>query len=201
MKKLVAIILLLFIASSSFAQKAKVKKGKWKTLKDIPEYLVEFDYSNVEIANYESEEAFLKDKMQVREDKKEGNGERFKKSWFADRQNKYEPQFIDFFNNYHEDFQVKVSNQNENANYIMKIQTTFIYPGYNVGVWREDSKLRVTVTIYPIENPNNILFSANIKGVNGGGAKGFDFNSGDRIAYAYALLANYIAKKIRIVSK
>jgi hypothetical protein len=201
MKKLIAIILFLFIVSTSFAQKAKVKIGKWKSLKDIPEYIIEFDYSTIEIANYESEEAFLKDKMQLREERKEGDGERFKKSWFADRQDKYEPQFVNFFNNYHEDFNVKVFKQNDNAKYVIKIKTTFIYPGYNVGVWREDSKLRVRVTIYPIENPNNILFSANIKGIRGGGAKGFDFNSGDRIAYSYALLANYIAKKIRIVSK
>ncbi|WP_055443951.1 hypothetical protein [Lacinutrix himadriensis] len=201
MKKLAAILFLLFFISNSFAQKAKIDKGKWKDLKDIQEYKVEFDYHHLEIADYESEEAFLKDKMQLREERKEGDGERFKKSWFADRQDKYEPQFIDFFNSYHEDFNVKVSNKREDANYVMHIQTTFIYPGYNVGVWREDSKLRVTVTIYSIKNPNNILFSANIKGIKGGGAKGFDYNSGDRIAYSYALLANYIAKKIRIVSK
>lgn len=94
MKKLV--LSLLFVSSVMTAQKMKVLSGNFQNLKGITEYNLTFDYSNLKIDKFDTEEAFLKDKMEKREEK--GTDEDFKKSWFADRENRYEPKFIESFN-------------------------------------------------------------------------------------------------------
>ncbi|HAB28515.1 MAG TPA: hypothetical protein DCE27_13045, partial [Xanthomarina gelatinilytica] len=97
MKKLL-FLALLFSTSLLFSQKSKVQEGDWKNLKGITEYNLVFDYANLEIPKYDSEEDFLKDKMAKRDEKEPGTGEKFKESWFADRENRYEPKFIESFN-------------------------------------------------------------------------------------------------------
>lgn len=176
-----------------FAQKAKVLEGSWKNLKGISNYDLVFEYENLEIPKYDSEEEFLKDKMQKREEKEAGAGERFKKNWFADRENRYEPKFVESFNKRFDDGEVKVGKEN-GAEYIMKIHTTFMYPGYNVGVMRQNSKVDAVISFYKKDAPDKLLFSVKYTKAEGKMAFGMDYNSGDRIAEAYAKLAKTLAK-------
>jgi len=88
MKKQLSIILLL-ISFLNYSQKVKLAEGNIKDLKGITTYNVVFDYSNLKIPHFESEEDFLKDKMDKRERLKPNTeaGERFRKSWFAVEKN------------------------------------------------------------------------------------------------------------------
>ncbi|UPS92758.1 hypothetical protein [Bizionia sp. M204] len=190
------LLLIAFLVSSSlvFSQKAKVTKGDWSDLKGITEYNVVFDYSNLEIPKFDSEEEFLKDKMAKREEKEPGSGEKFKESWLSDREEFYEPRFIETFNDRYKDNSVKVDKDLESAEYTMKIHTTMIYPGYNVGVVRHNSKIEVTLSVYKNDSPENIIFSADYTKIQGQGNGGFDFNSGQRIADAYIIFARELTK-------
>ncbi|WP_417195409.1 hypothetical protein [Bizionia sp.] len=190
------LLLIAFLVSSSlvFSQKAKVTKGDWSDLKGITEYNVVFDYSNLEIPKFDSEEEFLKDKMAKREEKEPGSGEKFKESWLSDREEFYEPRFIETFNDRYKDNSVKVDKDLESAEYTMKIHTTMIYPGYNVGVVRHNSKIEVTLSVYKNDSPENIIFSADYTKIQGQGNGGFDFNSGQRIADAYIIFARALTK-------
>ncbi|MBT9189152.1 hypothetical protein [Zobellia russellii] len=190
MRKFV-VIALLVVSANSFAQKMKVSKGDIKNLKDISAYTLEFDYSNLEIPKYDSEDDFLADKMAKREEKEAGKGEEFKKSWFADRQDRYEPKFIESFNKRFDDGEVSVSM--EDADYTMKIHTNKIYAGYNVGVVRKNAEIDATVTVYETANPSNVLLEGKYSDVQGYGAMGNDYNSGYRISECYAKLAKNMA--------
>ena len=192
MKNLLLITVLL-LSTSLLAQKVKVTQGDWGNLKGISEYNVVFDYSNLQIPKYDSEEEFLKDKMAKRDEKEPGTGEEFKKSWFSDREEFYEPRFIETFNDRYKDGAVKVK-KDSNAEYTMKVHTTMIYPGYNVGVVRHNSKLEVTLSIYKTSEPDNVIFSADYTKIEGQGNGGYDFNSGQRIADAYIIFARALTK-------
>lgn len=192
MKNLLLITVLL-LSTSLLAQKVKVTQGDWGNLKGISEYNVVFDYSNLQIPKYDSEEEFLKDKMAKRDEKEPGTGEEFKKSWFSDREEFYEPRFIETFNDRYKDNAVKVK-KDSNAEYTMKVHTTMIYPGYNVGVVRHNSKLEVTLSIYKTSEPDNVIFSADYTKIEGQGNGGYDFNSGQRIADAYIIFARALTK-------
>lgn len=196
MKKHITLLLLL-ITSIVFAQKSKVIDGKWKNLEDIKNYNLVFDYSDLEIPKYESEEAFLKDKMQKREDKNPGDGERFKKNWFEDRGRHYEPKFIESFNKRWKNQEIQVGKDMSNADYTIKIHTTFMYPGYHVGVWRQNSKIDAILSVFKNDAPNKILFSVKYKGAQGNGAFGHDYNAAFRISEAYAKLAKTFAANLK----
>jgi hypothetical protein len=194
------LFILLFVTALGMAQKAKVTEGDWKNLKDISAYNLEFDYGNLQIPKYDSEEEFLEDKMSKREDKETGAGEEFKKSWFADREDRYEPKFIESFNKRFDDGEVKVG-KDIGADYTMKIHTTMLYPGYNVGVMRQNAKLEATLYIYKNESPEEVIFSVEYTKIEGYGAMGNDYNSGYRISEGYAKLAKELAKEIQKKAK
>ncbi|KAB1066578.1 hypothetical protein F6U93_14265 [Tamlana haliotis] len=198
MRKNLTIALICLFTSFTYAQKIKVKTGSFKDLKDINAYALTFDYSNLEIPKYDSEEEFLEDKMSKREEKEAGAGEVFKKSWFDDREDRYEPKFIESFNKRFDDDEVKVAKDVE-APYTMLVKTNMMYAGYNVGVMRQNAKIEATVSVYETNDPSKILFSADITKVEGQGAMGYDYNSGYRISEAYAKLAKEVAKKINKV--
>ncbi len=195
MKKPITLIVVLFCTTLMFSQKVKVTKGDFKNLKGIAAYNLEFDYSNLSIPKYKSEEEFLEDKMSKRDEKNPESGEKFKESWFADRENRYEPKFIESFNKRFDDGEIKVG-KDMGAEYTMKIHTTMMYAGYNVGVVRKNSKIEATISVYKTNDPNNIIFSANYTKVEGKGVMGYDFDSGYRIAEAYAKLGKEIAANI-----
>lgn len=187
---------LLFVSTTIMAQKAKVTKGDWSSLKGITAYNVEFDYSNLEIPKFDSEEEFLKDKIAKREEKEPGTGEKFKKSWFSDREEFYEPRFIETFNDRYKDGKVKVGKDLSGAEYTMKLHTTMIYPGYNIGIVRHNSKIETTVSVYKNDSPDTVIFSVDYTKIEGQGNGGYDFNSGQRIADAYIIFARAFTKHI-----
>ena len=201
MKKRLILLALMLTTVAIYSQKMKVSDGNFKNLKGITTYKLEFDYSDVKIPKYDSEEDFLDDKMAKREEKEAGTGEKFKASWFSDRAERYEPKYIESFNKRFEDGEVSVGSDIEDAKYVMKIHTTKLYAGYNVGIVRRNAEIDAVITIYEAANPSNILLSGKYKDVQGNGAMGYDFNSGYRISECYAKLAKNVAKSIKKASK
>lgn len=197
MKKILFATLFTFISLSGFSQKFKVSDGKLKNLKGITEYNLVFDYSDLQVPKFDSEEDFLKEKMQKREEKEAGAGERFKKSWFRDREERYEPKFMTSFNKRFKNDEIKAKKDLSSAKYTMKVHTTKLYPGYNVGVWRHNAEIDAIVTVYETSNPSNIIVSGKLKDVQGAGAFGNDYDSGYRISECYAKLAKVLAKYVK----
>ncbi len=192
MKKTV-VVLALFITTMTFGQKMKVSEGSIKNLKGIAQFDLEFDYSDVQIPKYDSEEAFLADKVALREKKAKGSGDRWKKKWFENREEKFAPMFIESFNKRFKKNKVHVELDNTDAKYVMKIHTIWMYAGYNVGVVRHNAEINAEVTVYEKGNPSNILLKGTYKKVPGNGAMGNDYDEGFRISHCYAKLAKNIA--------
>lgn len=197
MKK-IAIIALLLVSGITLAQKKKVLSGDFKSLKGISEYNLVFDYSNLKVDKFDTEEEFLADKMKKREEK--GTDEDFRKSWFSDREERYEPKFIESFNKRF-DGEVKADRKLTSAKYTATVKTTWIYPGYNVGVMRQPAKVDAIITIVENANPSNILLTVKYEKALGNGAMGFDYNSGYRISEAYAKLAKEFAGEVKKANK
>jgi len=200
MKTTTTLFVVFFCTTLMLAQKVEVTEGNFKNLKGISAYNLEFDYTGVMIPKYDSEEEFLKDKMAKREEKEPGSGARFKESWFSDREKRYEPKYIESFNKRFKNGEIKVG-KDIGSEYTMKIHTTLLWPGYNVGVWRSNSKLEATVSVYKSGDPSQVLWSANYTKIEGLGAMGYDFDSGYRISEAYAKLAKEVAANIRKKAK
>lgn len=198
MTKQLFLFLFIFTSFSVFGQRFKILSGDLKNLKDITEYNCTFDYKDMEVNGFESEEAFLKDKIEKRknyDDGKDlkGKAAAFEKDWFEDRKNKYEPGFIAYFNEQLEDKNIKAGT-NPEAKYTLNVKTTWIYPGYEVANV-EPAKISATITIYETANPSNVLlviaFDKSI-----GVVKDYRVQ-GDRIKGAYEKLAKNLTLQMK----
>lgn len=181
---------MLFSALQLFSQRYKILSGDLKNIKGISEYYCVFDYKDMQVNGFDSEEAFLKEKIEKRkkyDDGKDLKGKAiaFEKDWFEDRVNKYEPAFINYFNTMLENEKVKAT-RNSEAKYVMKIKTTWIYPGYEVADV-EPAKITAIITIYETSNPANMILSIQFEKAIGI-VKDYR-KQGDRIAGAYEKLA------------
>ena len=198
MKKILIVAVVLF-SSVMIAQRGEILSGDISKLKEITEYNLTFDYSNLNVDRV-SEEQFLIDKMK----KRQGNGKdiAFQNNWFADRENRYEPKFIESFVKRFKDGKVKASKNLATAKYTMDIKTTWIHPGFNVVIMHNSSLIKTIVTVFETSNPENKLVSIEYDRVPGkgkfAGPLGFlDYNSGYRISESYAKLAKIVAVNIK----
>jgi len=73
----------------------------------------------------------------------------------------------------------------------MNVHTTFIEPGYNVGVSRKPAFINLEISI---SKAGEELVHILILKSPGGGAMGYDFDAGYRIAEAYAKAAKSLGK-------
>lgn len=190
MKKNILLFIIL-ISSFSFAQRYKTVSGNLKNLKGISEYNVTFDYSNIEVHGYESEEAYLNEKMDKRKDE-EGKSKEFKKEWFDSRTSKYEPAFISYFNNRFSNGEIKLLENNE-AKYTMNISTVWIYPGY----FMEPSKISVIISVFETNRPSNVLTKVMFEKVIGIEKEHFNNNLSSRITNAYEKLAKNLSIQLK----
>ena len=205
--KLQFAILFLLVATFSYSQKLKILEGSFKNLKGVKEYNLVFDYTDVEIKGYNSEEEYIQEQVNEREVTKFVKEGKFREEWFSDRAYRYEPRFIEPFNRYFKKGEVKVIKDLIDSEYTMKVKTTYIYPG-NVGTMTiKESEIKAKIIIYKTNVPLEKLLVVEFKDIKGfyQGEKaimrGYEFHTGERIAYAYWTLGKYFAKKLRMGTK
>lgn len=193
MKNQIVLFYILLNTTFVFSQKFSTDKGDINNIKGINEYNIVFEYAtDLEIPNYNSEKDFLEFQVNKREKKEVGTGEAFKKLWFENRKNIYEPKFIEKFNAFRlKKRQVTVSADNTNSEHTMVIKVLMIYPGYDVVVYEEEAKLEVTITIYKNGIPENILYSTKAVRMHGYGKSTTEY---ERVLTAYAELGRGISK-------
>ncbi len=201
--KLQFAILFLLVATFSYSQKSKTLEGSFKSLKGVKEYNLVFDYKDVEIMGYNSEEEYIQEQINERF----GLGNKIREEWFSDRAYRYEPRFIEPFNKYFKKGEIKVIKNLKDSEYTMKIQTTYIYPG-NVGAMSvKESEIKAEIIIYKTIAPLEKLLVVEFKDIKGyyqgekAVLRGHEFHTGERIAYAYWTLGKYFAKKLRMGTK
>ena len=189
------IILFCLIAKTAltYSQKFTTDEGDIDNIKGISNYSIVFEYSSdLEIPNYNSEKDFLEFQVNKREKKETGSGEKFRKLWFENRINIYEPKFIEQFNLFKlKKRKINVGKNNANASHIMVVKISFIYPGYDVGVYEEEAKLGVKITVHKNQDPDNILYSTKTFRIHGNGESHTEY---DRVMTAYSELGRWTSK-------
>lgn len=188
---------MVLLGLSMFAQKGKVIQGKWKTLSGIENFDLEFDYSDVEIPDYETEEAYIQEKMKEKNEDEPGQGEIWRKKYYADREEHFEPKFIESFNKRGDQ---KVGKELDNSDYTLKVITNRASNGWNVAVMRKPARIDAIIEIYNGEE-NSPIFKVKYENVKGADALGYDFESHVRLGEAYAKLAKSFMKDFRKKAK
>lgn len=161
---------------------------------------VKFDYSDMAVGSYANEEDYIEEKVEEKNEDEPGSGDEWLKKWKGNRETKFEPEFLKMVNDYIKDEKgLNVDKDNDDAKYLMIVETTFTEPGFNVGVARKDAEIDLEIRFVEKSNPNDIITKLNLQDVPGRSSMGYDFATAARLTEAYAKagkeLGKYIASK------
>lgn len=181
------------IAFSGMAQKIKVEKGDLSILKGQKTVNVEFVYDNLKIFKENRSEAdYVGERKKELNEKGEGKGDAWEKKWFASRELTWEPKFMELINR---NKAVKFKQGDTGAKYTLVVESVWLYPGYNVGVMKQGSKLDTDLKIVPTDDKGNTLVEISAKGAPGDTYQG-TFSNEDRIGESFAKTGKTLAKEI-----
>jgi hypothetical protein len=172
---------------SASAQKIKLESGDLGFFKGQTELKVEYDYQTVSVGKFKIEADYINKKKAEYNEKEPGSGERWEKAWFDDRSERYAPRLEEEMNLQFDKRGVKCKvSQDSEATYTVIFKTTFIEPGFNIGVTRKNAYIDAEAIFVESANHEKILAKITIENSPGRDAFGYDFDTGLRIQEAYA---------------
>jgi hypothetical protein len=194
-----SVLLFSLLYTQATAQKMKLENGSFGILKGTAVLNVEYSYENVAVGKFDNEQEYIDKKVAEYNKKEAGTGDKWKESWFADRESRFEPQFEELMNKgFSEKATGMTLSHDPSAKYTLIVHTTFIEPGYNIGISRMNAYIDAKIELVETANRNTILAKMSIDNSPGRDVMGYDFDTGYRIQEAYAKmgkeLANYIWK-------
>lgn len=188
--KVAVAVLLAMLCTPAMAQKIKLVDGDLAALKDQKEINVEFTYDHLSVGK-DSEEDYITKKTAEYNAKEAGKGDTWAKAWKDDRASRFEPKFDELFN---DNGDLKAG-KFPNAKYTLIFHTTFMEPGFNVGVARRNSYIDAEINIVETANPGKVVAKISVDNAPGR-MMGFDFDTGMRIMESYAVAGKKLAKFI-----
>ncbi|MBV4356800.1 hypothetical protein [Pinibacter aurantiacus] len=200
MKQLLKLTLAVAITTLSVtghAQKIRLEDGNLDFLKNEKSVNVEFVYENVKVGKYDNEKDYIDKKKEDMNKKEAGTGDKWAKAWIDDRDNRYKPKFEELFTK-NTPLQV---NDKGNSKYTLVYKTTFLEPGYNIGISRKNAQHNAEVFIVEAANKNKVLARITLDKALGRDFWGADFDTGARLAETYADAGKALAKFIEKQTK
>ena len=201
MKKIVLFVLIQLVISGIclHAQKIILKSGSFDFLKGQKAILVKYDYSNLSVGKFDKEDDYIAQKVADYNKDEAGKGDKWKEAWFNDRPKRYEPKFEELFNNYMKEKDLQCGQTLPGATFEMNIHTTFIEPGFNIGISRKPAYINVDIRFLESGSGKEVAV-VTVDNCPGRDAVGFDFDTGYRLEEAYAKLgkslSGFILKKL-----
>lgn len=198
MKKNLLVLFLIVSSMAVSAQKVRVQDGEFDFLNGQKEINVEFVYDNMTLFNdNQTNEEYMASRSADLEEKTRGQGKAWEKKWISSRDMIYEPKFLELMNRYlHEKYGVYFGENLSNTKYTLIVETTWVYPGWNVGVMRKGAKVSTDFKFVETNNRDNVLLhitSENAPGDSFGGT----YSNEDRIGEGYAKTGKSLGKLIR----
>lgn len=194
------VVITIFISAAANAQKISVKKGDLSFFKEVTELNLVFDFTEFGVGKFKTEAAYIENKKTDMNEKEPGTGDIWEAAWHEDKEKTYEPQFKELINLVFLSKEVNIQvGEFTNAEYTLILKTTFLEPGYNIGISRKNATINVEAIFVKTDEQENVITLITMDKVPGRGAFGGDFDAEYRIGEAYAKagkeLATYIWKK------
>ena len=190
--KLTPVLLLVILTSlGAKSQRIRLAEGRLDFLKSERSLNVEFSYENMAVGKFSREEDYVSKKTDEYNKKEPGRGDNWAKSWVADRQYRFEPKFQELFDKYAE---ISIR---KDSKYTLLFHTTFTEPGFNVGVMKKNAEINAEIWIVETANRGNVIAKITIQNAPGRSFWGNDYDTGERLAEAYAAAGKALGKFIK----
>ncbi len=190
MKTRFLFVIAMFIAFGMNAQKIKLVEGNTKFLKGQDEIGVVFTYDPNLVIGAISEAEYMEKKMAEAEEDEAGGGELWKEAYYADRIEHFQPEFILHFEGALKKKEVILVERSNDSEITMIVHTTFIEPGFNVGISSKKASVDMYITF--VETANQDVVLAKYKILKSPGTAMYDF--GARVGESYAKAAKEFGK-------
>ncbi len=192
--KLFPVLLSFLFIGNSYGQKIKVTSGKLSSLSGITDVAIAYDYSEIAVGKFDKEQDYLDKRSAEMNEDEAGKGDNWVNYWNNAKEEKYQRRFEELFAKYSKN--IKVSDKDQDV--VMNVKTTFIEPGFNVGVMRKPAMCNYIVSF---TKGGEELAAITITGSPGNAAAGYDFDSILRIQESYAKagkeFGKYLASKVK----
>ena len=166
-------------------------EGDLAPLKGETSIVVKFTYDNMRVGKFDKEDDYVAKKTADYNKKEPGRGDNWAKSWKSDRERMFEPKFIELFEK-ETDMTVK-----KEAKYTLIFKTLFTEPGYNVPMISHENA-RIDAEVWIVETGSEkVMAKISVEKAPGRSYGGSDYDTGVRIAEAYADAGKYLGKFIK----
>ncbi|HNO98639.1 MAG TPA: hypothetical protein PKM83_02770, partial [Ferruginibacter sp.] len=172
------LIMVLFCSPDSQAQRIKTTSGDENILKGETTINIEFVYDGLSVGKYDKEADYIKAKTDEYNKKEPGRGDSWAKSWVSDRESRFEPRFINEFQD------ATGMTVKKDAKYTLVFKTTSIEPGYNIVISRKNAEIDAVAWIIETGKPDKKLAEFTINNAPGRIYGGYDYDTGTRIQEA-----------------
>ncbi|MBK8522204.1 MAG: hypothetical protein IPL54_15470 [Chitinophagaceae bacterium] len=175
------------------AQKIKATMGDPSVLKNETNINIEFTYENVSVGKFADENDYIKKKRDDYNAKTPGRGNKWANDWIADRNNRYEPKFIELFTI---NSKKTVSKK---AKYTLIFKTKSIEPGFSVaGGWVATKNASIDAEVWIVETAkrSNKIAVITVNNAPGGSWTEDESVAGVRISESFAISGKKLAKFI-----
>jgi hypothetical protein len=191
LNKCIPLLSIIFFSINVYAQKIKTVSGNVSVLKNESTVNIEFVYDGMSVGKYSNEKEYLDKKKEEYNKKEPGRGDTWAKSWVTDRASRFEPKFIELFQ------QSTRMNIKPDAKYTLIFKTTSTEPGYNIGISRKNAEIDAEAWIVETANKAKKIAIITVTNAPGRMFGGYDFDTGSRIAEAYAVSGKKLGSYIK----
>lgn len=194
-----AFTLLMALSSlNGFSQKLKLTDGDLAFLKNEKTINLVFTYNNLAVGKYDNEKDYVNDKKETMNKKNPGTGDKWANAWKADQEDRYRDQFVELFE---KECPSLKTEKDGNSKYTILYNTTFLEPGYNIGISRKNAQHNAVLTIVETANKSKVLATITVDKALGRDFWGADFDTGYRLSETYAdagkAIGQFFTKKIK----
>lgn len=190
-KTSILFLIMAIISLNTFAQRIKEVEGNMPDLKNEKSINTEFTYEKISVGKYDKEEDYIKAKTEEYNKKEPGRGDSWAKKWVEDRATRYEPKFDELLTKYSD------LTLSKNARYTIILHTTFIEPGFNIGITRKNAYINGEILVVETANKSKVLAKLSLDKAPGNSYWGNDFDTGERLSETYATAGKGLAKFIK----
>lgn len=198
MRKVMKLVVFVAVAGAlTGCGSVQLKSGSLEFLRNEKLINMEYTYENMRVGAFVKEEDYLAKRSAEIDKKEPGRGKLWRQAWIDDRTRRFQPKFEDLLNKYVSKGGMDLRFGNfKDAKHTLVLNTSFIEPGFNVGIMRRPAIIDTEATFVETQNRVNKLAVVSLPQIPGQDAMGWDFDTGQRIGEAYAKTGKELAKFI-----
>lgn len=185
------------MAFGANAQKMKLTKGSFKALSGQKEINVVYKYEDMDVGTGKramKETDYVTKKTSEYNEKEAGRGDRWAKSWEADRGSRFQGKFEALFNKGSKKSGMMVVPEKSDAKYTLIVHTTMTEPGFSIPmVMTVPSAVDLKISLTE-SGSDKVLGEMTLLGSPGNAFSGAAWDTGTRIQESYAKAGKSFAK-------